>query len=234
MKTNDIHLAAYPKSGITYLSFLLTWIRAKWADLPIRPTFYNIDWLVIDSHKMAGREYADVWRDGMGNFIKTHDTWKNVPNVIYLLRNPFDTLKSYYHFEQQSGRHHEVRPFLHQACTSWCNHVHSWLIDNSSVSQSIFMVEYETLAPGIIAELGAQLGFDWDANLIEAAFQSCDRHRMREDERSFAINNPVYARQNMEFVRPGVKREVEGFEAYEDFIRERCFKTYCAITKAKL
>jgi hypothetical protein len=123
--------------------------------------------------------------------------------------------------------------------------VHSWLIDNSSVSQSIFLVEYETLEPEIIVDLGAMLGFDWDGSLIEAAFQSCHRKIMVEDERNFAINNPVYARHNMEFVRPGPQREVifrrpgpgekvESFDAYKDFIRERCFDTYCAVTKAKL
>lgn len=219
MRTNDITITAYPKSGITYLGFLLTAARAKANGLKILPTFFNIDWLLIDSHKMAGREYAHIWNDGMGDFIKTHGVWLDVPSVVYLLRNPYDTLRSYFHFERQQGKKLSIEQFLEAQIPQWLGHVKSWLIDNRSVSQSIFLVEYEKLNAETVQELARQLGFEWTITDYSA-------ETMRGAERSFATYNPVYRRFQLEFVRPGKTREVEGFEEYRTLIESRCAEVY--------
>lgn len=225
MKSNDIYVAAYPKSGITWLSFLLATARLRYNNMAMLPTFYNIDWLVIDSHKMGELEYANIWNDGMGNFIKTH---AHVPaaNAIYLLRNPYDTLKSYYHFEKRVGGAKDIDSFLKVRCSQWCDHVRNWLIDSRYYSQSLYLIEYENLSSASVCALGMMLGFNWR---LGDNSKICDRKSMRDSELWFAKNNPVYARYEIDFVREGNKREVEGFEAYREFIEECCGAVYrCA------
>ena len=228
MKTNDITIAAFPKSGITWLAFLLATARAQANGLAIRPTFYNIDWLVIDSHKMEGCEYAHIWSDGMGDFIKTHSLWKNVPNVIYLLRNPYDVLKSYYHFENRLGNQQSIKEFLKDKIPQWCTHVSSWLIQNRSPSQSIHLIEYEAIHSETLSALFRQLGFEWD---VAAALKRSDQERMKANEERFAAHNPVYRPYELQFVRPGSVREVAGFEEYREIIKERCGETYCQVSR---
>lgn len=219
MRTNDVTIAAYPKSGITWLSFLLAVARLSANGLHIRPTFFNIDWLVIDSHKMAGQEYAHIWNDGMGDFIKTHGNWQNVPNVIYLLRNPYDTLKSNYHFTVQLGQRQPIEPFVETQASLWNQHVTSWLLQSRYPSQSLFLVEYEQLGAEIVYEVGYQLGFEWDVSEVS-------REAMQRQERQFEAHNPNYRRHHLEFVREGDSREVEGFEKYRKLIEERCGAVY--------
>ena len=233
MRTNDIHIAAYPKSGITYLAFLLASARAKACGLKILPTFYNIDWLVIDSHKMAGKEYGHVWNDGMGDFIKTHDSYKHVPNVIYLLRNPYDTLKSYYHFERQLGNQQSIQAFLEMRIPEWLRHVRSWLIENKNPTQSLYLIEYEEISQASLTNLALNLGFNWE-RWIPDAMRLASQEDMRAFEQDFAVHNPVYRRYELEFVRKDSTRKVEGFETYRELIKERCQATYCAVTRQKV
>lgn len=223
MRTNDIHLAAFPKSGITYLSFLLALARLSYNNLKMLPTFFNIDYLIIDSHKMTGREYAHLWGDGMGDFIKTHGSWQNVPNVIYLLRHPYDTLRSYYHFEHQQGRAESMEGFIEVQAERWRRHVASWLIDNRDPSQSIYLIEYEQISPAAICALGMMLGYSWT---LGGRSKLAERDSMRSSEEWFAKHNPVYRRFNLEFVREGKERVVEGFEHYRGLIEEICLPTW--------
>ena len=231
MLTNDVTIAAYPKSGITYLSFLLATARAVTCGLKIRPTFFNIDWLVIDSHKMQGKDYATIWNDGMGNFIKTHNPASNAPNVIYLLRNPYDTLKSYFHFERQLGNQQTVEAFLEMKIPEWLRHVKSWLIDNRNVTQSIYLIEYEAINEASIKNLGHMLGFNWGDQALTEALRKASMDDMGNSERTFSSHNPVYRRFELEFVRRGKERQVEGFEDYREMIKERTHETYCAVSR---
>ena len=224
MRTNDITIAAYPKSGITWLSFMLVIARLRANNINLWPTFYNIDWLVIDSHKMSECDYAQIWHDGMGCFIKTHGINKGQPNVVYLLRNPYDTLKSYADFQYKIEGQKLSEPYVLQIASQWNNHVRSWITENRSVSQSLYLLEYEKLNLSAVAELGCMLGLDWK---FDESANLAGRGYMRESEEEFARHNPVYARFNLAFVSDG-KREVQGFEAYRDLIAERCAPVYSA------
>jgi hypothetical protein len=241
MRTNDITLAAFPKSGITYLSFLLASARCLINKTTIQPTWYNIDWLVIDTHKMGNRPRGRVWEDGVGDFLKTHAAAPvNAPNVIYLLRNPFDTLKSYYHFTCASDKDpNAVRSpelFARMGVIEWNNHVASWLLDPSPAraSQSLHLVTYEELladSGAVLMRLLYALGFQGmdskigvDLAARAARYSAIDS--MRGYEQAFANYNPLYRRFNLEFVRTGGAREVPEFDSQKDYILEHCGPIY--------
>lgn len=228
LKTNDITVCAFPKSGITYLGFLLMAARLKHnggcppQGIDLRPTFYNIDWLLIDTHKMSGvsAPLLPVWRDGLGEFYKTHATLTSVtiqqerpPNVIYLLRNPVDTLASYFHFRRQLGSADSIEHFLTgpEGIDAWIAHVSSWLIDNHNASQSLYLLHYEELLANPVEELSSlmcELGLSLTTATLTYAADIAEIDTMRALERQFAARNPVYARFNLEFVRPGELRHL--------------------------
>ena len=90
----------------------------------------------------------------------------------------------------------------------------SWLVENRSASQSIFVTEYESLITdpaGELAALGEQLGLRFSAEEIEIAIAASSLSRMRELEDSFSARNPVYGAFGLEFVRKGKHREMDEF-----------------------
>ena len=216
MKTNDIHVCAFPKSGITFFGFLLVAARLRHNGIALLPTMYNIDFLLIDTHKMAGVASGSIWRDGVGDLYKTHNPYFAVPNVVYLLREPVATLRSYFHFRRQLGARETVDEFLAgpEGIAAWVRHVKSWLLDNRNASQSVFVTEYERLRGDPARELralGAQLGLEFSAATIEFALAAAGIERMRESEAAFVERNPVYAQFELEFVRRGEQRRVDEF-----------------------
>jgi len=216
MRTNDILVAAFPKSGITYFGFLLTAARLHHGGMALRPTMYNIDFLLIDTHKMAGQQPGSIWRDGIGDLYKTHDRFAKVPNVIYVLRDPVETLRSYYHFRHQLGTRESVAEFLSgpHGIDGWTAHVRSWLIDNRAAEQSVFVTLYDSLVARPRDELrllGAQLGLEFSPQTLDYAVAAASLERMRASEAAFVARNPVNAQFTLEFVRPGAQRTAAGF-----------------------
>ena len=244
MKTNDITIASFPKAGVSYLGYLLTTARAHHNKLDIRPTFFNIDWLLLDEGQMKGIDRADIWHDGMGDFVKTHAERHSSPgrrNVVYVLRNPYDTLRSYYHFLTQWNGEAPGTPrqFLDTpkvGINAWLRHVQSWVLGQKP-SEPIYVVQYESLVtdPGVeLYELFAALGFrDLSDEALGDALYWSSLANMRRLEGAFSANNPGYQRFNMEFVRPGDKREVDGFEQHRGYIEQQTAKIYEAV-KSKL
>lgn len=216
MRTNDVYVSAFPKSGITYLGFLLVAARLRHDGISLTPTMYNIDFLLIDTHKMQGVTPGSIWRDGVGDFYKTHNPFLGVPNVVYLLREPVATLRSYFHFRRQLGSSQTARDFLTgpEGIAAWMQHVKSWLIDNRNPSQSIFVTLYEQLQADPGAELraiGEQLGLTFTEETIAFAKSAASIERMRASEAAFTARNPVYAQFDLQFVRKADSRSVADF-----------------------
>jgi hypothetical protein len=213
MKSNDIHICAFPKSGITYFGFLLAAARLRHNGIALMPTMYNIDFLLIDVHKMANASPGSIWRDGVGDLFKTHSPYLDVPNAVYLLREPVATLRSYFHFRRQLGSTDSAQDFLTgpEGIGAWIQHVKSWLLDNRNASQSLFVTEYEILLADPRAELralAAQWGLDFSDDTLNYAVEAASLDRMRKIETSFAAHNPVYAQFNLDFVRKTGDRNV--------------------------
>ena len=216
MKTNDIYICSFPKSGNTYFGFLFAAARLRRNLIDISPTLFNIDYLVIDTHKMKAIPTGDIWSDGLGNIYKSHNPMFWVPNVIYVLRNPVDTLRSYYNFRRKLGSPDNAAQFLSgsEGVVAWLNHAKSWLLDNNQASQSIFVTQYEDLLADPANELvalGEQLGMHFSTEAIDFAVTASSFERMRALESSFTDRNPVYSKFDLEFIRKGEVRKVDEF-----------------------
>jgi hypothetical protein len=98
---DDISVVEFPKSGVTWLSFLLAAIEIRLAGLQEQVTYYNHHRYVVDIHQIRGSRIH--WFLNR-TFIKSHSEFNpNYYFAIYLVRNPFDVMVSYYNFMLSHG-----------------------------------------------------------------------------------------------------------------------------------
>jgi Sulfotransferase domain len=166
-----ISLSAFPKSGVTYLSFLL---------------FYNLFSDACDIHELERKYILDIHAYPNANFadervprlIKSHFPYNPaIPSVrltgkaIYLIRNPIDVMMSAWDFEHLvSGGVDDVqspafRAFVHRWLASggsfgafgpWLQHVRSW---HAQSKVPVHTVTYENLVDWPERELKSILDF---------------------------------------------------------------------------
>jgi hypothetical protein len=193
----DIYIVEFPKSGITWLSFIIASIQNQLENKQyIYPTYYNIDSIITDVHRVKG---LSICEHNKIRFIKSHSNYNPYYNfVIYIFRNPFDVMVSYYNFSiVQFGYKHSFERFIRDknfGIKSWTNHVNSWL-NYSNKSQMIHLLKYEDLIKNTfseIKELYSNLGIHVSDEIIQHAITLSSLENMRNSEEIYRKHNPFY------------------------------------------
>lgn len=153
---NDLFIAEFPKSGVTWLSTILANIEV----LSLQEgsttfheanniSFYNLECFVSDIH--LGLPSTHISTILGGKIIKTHDkTTLNYHRAIYLYRHPTQVMRSYYRMckgHKIISEETSFREFIeddNKGIKAWKRHIHGWLF-NSSPSQRLFFLSYENL-----------------------------------------------------------------------------------------
>ena len=210
---DDLFVVEFPKSGVTWLTFLLANVNAQIAGDRRAVTFFNLNDFVPDvqsvSHVSVPRAAVPGYR-----FFKSHAPYMaEYRKVFYLVRDPRHVMVSYWTFLTSLGwfrgnleqlvadRTHGIR--------AWVDHVTGWL-DGVHPSASFALVRYEDLLSNPHGELGRLyrlLGMPVTDEVIATAVERSSIERMRDLEAEAAAGNP--ALKNFEFVRrhaPGTAR----------------------------
>jgi len=131
VRADDTFIVSYPKSGNTWIRFLLSGILA-----PDEPTSYRtIDRVVPSIHTSKERILRNM---DDPRVLKSHEFYDpRYPRVVYIARDPHDIVVSYYYSDIKRGRISEEEPinkyvdrFLRgelDAYGPWAEHVGSWL-----------------------------------------------------------------------------------------------------------
>jgi hypothetical protein len=187
---NDLFLAAYPKSGSTWLRFLVGGIlvgedigfdRAK-SVIPI-----------VGHH----RDAPDLLPGG-GRILKTHEKYRPIyRRAVLLVRDPRDTAISYYYHqlrqEQFAGSFEKflslfVAGKLAYGC--WYSHLLSWIDSPLAPTGNLLVVKYEDLKHDPFRQLGAVLefmGINLPAERITGAIEGNTLSEMRKKEKSATV-----------------------------------------------
>lgn len=130
LNNKDLIIASYPRSGSTWLRFIIAHTIKHYHDLDQEINFSTIHNFVPDQHitSILGKRYAPFPR-----MIKTHDKCQSkFDKVIYLLRDPIDVLHSYFGFLVKTNRTRikSIEQFVKDSnlgLRSWLTHVKSYL-----------------------------------------------------------------------------------------------------------
>jgi len=223
---DDIYIVEFPKSGITWLQHILGNIELGLADKKESITFYNHHKYMPDVHQLRGMHVHRVLER---TFIKSHAEYNPYYYfVIYLVRNPFDVMVSYYNFMCSHGYKNSFNDFVRSesyGVLNWKAHLKSWNY-KKVIAQRIHFIRYEDLIENPFKEvlnLYVNLGVEISEKAIEKAIEKSCLANMSKSESHYKVYNPNY---NMSFVgKSGKKRRSDIMtKEIEDYIFDSCFE----------
>ena len=205
IKHDDLFLVEYPKSGVTWLTFLLANIIQQKSETNFNVNFFNFTQFVTDisysKHINSPKNYLSY------RVIKSHANYNPFYNhVIFIIRNPFNVMMSYYSYLTNLNIiDMNFENFLRNkkyGIDNWILHTKSWLKRKSSENR-LSIIRYEDIKNNTfksMSNLVQILGWKIDNKIIENAVKLSSFEEMKLLEKKYSENNCSY---NPIFVRKG-------------------------------
>jgi hypothetical protein len=202
-RSSDVFLGSYPRSGSTWLRFMLLEILSGQVS-----GFSNTNEMLPDVGK---HQSGSPVLPNNGRLIKTHEPFRDdYRKAIFLVRDPRDVALSEFAFHKALGLAGDdfdsyLETFLCETVNpfgSWIAHTNSWLDAADSGRAQILHVNYEQLRQRPEEQLGRIvdfLGMPEVRNRIPAAIENNSLARMKEKEKATPQRTSAKGR----FVRSG-------------------------------
>ncbi len=199
----DVFVGSYPRSGSTWLRFLLFETLSGQSS-----AFGNVNEYIPD---VGDHRTAQPLLPGGGRFIKTHEPYRDeYKKALYLVRDPRDVVLSEYAYHKALGVVGNdfdgyVLSFLRGSVNpfgSWPHHVHTWLQAKTALGRNVLLVRFEDLRRNttqVLPEILEFLGVAVDPEVIQRAVDDNSVERMRDKEK----RSPQKASQRGRFIRTG-------------------------------
>lgn len=157
-RENDIFLVSFPKSGNTWLRFLIGNYLYDNID------FNNINDLIPDIHVSNTKHLDGIKKQ---RFIKSHFTFNpNYPKVIYIKRNIKDVTISYFYWFKKKNPNlfpsfeGFFSSFINDGAGpygTWVDHINDW--SKKAKKENILIVDYDDLKKNTYQEMLRVLKF---------------------------------------------------------------------------
>lgn len=193
LRPTDVMIAAYPRSGSSWLRFLLCELLLGEAS-----------WALVDARlpRVTRHRSAPALLPDGGRLIRTHSPYQPAyRRAIHLVRDPRDVALSYFRFLQRIGQV-EIRPdddaavsldryltgFIkgrHDPHGTWQSHLLSWIEAERSGRADVLRVRYEDLrtdTPTVLGQIADWLGVEIPAERAQAAADRWTVARMQAAE----------------------------------------------------
>jgi hypothetical protein len=185
---DDLYLVSFPKSGNTWLSFLMANIHLKMSGINREVNFFNIHDFIPDIHSTRYLK-RDILLFPGHRVIKSHSEFNPFyRKVIYLVRDPRDVMVSYYWFQKKLGFFDDSLSELIRSplfgITAWCRHIQAWF-KRTPASVSIDFVRYEDLKtdPGkLLKRLYSLLGYTIPIDILSECIKMSSFENMKKLE----------------------------------------------------
>lgn len=203
IRKDDTFIVSFPKSGNTWLRFLIAHLISDRNDI----TFRNIDQLVPDIYT----SYQQVNHLPSPRYIKAHHStqFADFPKTLYIVRDYRDVLVSYYGYQQALGDFSGTfSSFVcslnaHHPFGSWKDHVYAAINFERSNPARLLFLRYEDLLSEPVKELDKIISFlqiTPNRSNVEV-IEKCDFPRLRELEEK--QGSPFRDKSGKYFVREG-------------------------------
>jgi Sulfotransferase domain/Sulfotransferase family len=207
VRREDLFVASYPRSGTTWLRFLLFELLSGTA-----AEFVSVN----DAIPYIGKhEGAPSLLPNGGRLIQTHEAFlQGVASAIYVVRDPRSVVLSEYRWQLRTGLSQESFHAFFEAFISgranpyrrWDRHVATWL-DPRSSDAAVHAVRFEDLRSNAVAELAKVARFldlDADEDTIARVVENNGLEEMRaKEERAPTGALGANARPDIRFVNSG-------------------------------
>ncbi|GAB1309299.1 sulfotransferase domain-containing protein [Urechidicola sp. KH5] len=212
---DDIFIVSYPKSGNTWMRFLLANLLTD-----EEVNFHSAVKYIPDFEA----HYDAVNSMSRPRLLKSHSLYnENFSKVIYIIRDPRDVYVSYFHYLKKHlelsesdfktfVRNQELHP------SRWQVHVSSWLDDSRD---NILLIKYEDMLINTFKELKKVVQFiGWNKSDSELKLaiekSSFDSMSKIEDEKGRPFINNEAKRKSTKFVRSGKQGDWKNYFDIED------------------
>jgi hypothetical protein len=185
VRPEDLFVASYPRSGTTWLRFLMFELLTRSA-----AEFVSVNDAIpyIGKHRGA----PQLLPNG-GRLIQTHEAVRpGAASVIYVVRDPRSVVLSEYRWQLRTGLSHESFHAFFEAFirgranpySRWDRHVQTWVTSGAHVGRA-HVVRFEDLRADAVAaltEIVRFLDLDVDRATIEQVVRNNDIDAMRAKE----------------------------------------------------
>lgn len=202
---DDLFIVEFPKSGVTWLTFLVANVNAQLNGDSRAVTFFNVNDFVPDVQSVRHVHSARAPLPGYRCFKSHAPRLAPYRKVVYLVRDPRHVMVSYWTFLRGlgwwQGTLGQLVASRKYGIRAWTDHVGGWL-RGVDAAASFALLRYEDLmanTAGELMRLYALLGISVTPEIVAAAIERSSLDRMRELERSYAAGHP--ALRGVEFVR---------------------------------
>jgi hypothetical protein len=206
----DIYLVSYPKSGNTWLRFLIANLLKTHFEIDRAVNFFSIHELIPDIHTSRYLRDSGYFAEfNLPRIIKSHANYNPYYNrVILLVRDPRDVCVSYYYFLQQRGTipsSWTVSDFIRNkkyGVTAWVKHSQSWyrLLHDRQIVQVFRYEDLLTEPEAQLAKIADLLGIHITAESIKQAIEWASKSAMKHSENTH-LSSYLIEHRSMEFVR---------------------------------
>jgi len=178
----DVFLISYPRSGNTWLRYLLANLLHPESEWHIA----NLNLAIPDLHQ----ETRDDYIESQPRIFKSHSPYcSDYSRVIYLCRDGRDVSLSYYDLRKKKGLFkNNFYEFLLEMLQgkmpfgSWQDHIQSWVFLSHQIP--LLLIKYEKLYEDTIETLrmfGNFLGIGWNDCQIETAIKKSTLEKQKKD-----------------------------------------------------
>lgn len=209
LRQDDVMLASYPKSGTTWMAFMLAqllWRKGR------EQTLVDSRYLpAIGSHHLAERQLPDG-----GRLIRTHERFRpSYRKAIYIVRDGRDAVVSmYWHIKRATGMEATFSEFLDSylagrfsGAGAWHEHVGGWLESPSFSEGNVHVVRFEDMKRDSARELektASFLGVAYNKETIADAVDAGSMDAMRDREKNSEGVTHLESGERIPVVRKGI------------------------------
>lgn len=213
-RDSDIYLVSYPKSGNTWMRYLLTYaIWPELADIDLAEMAAYIPSFRLQNDKNAMLNPDSPCNHLPHRIIKEHARYDEsskyyVRRAIYIARDGRDAIVSYWHFCNQRDKTSipfsefiELSARPEHSYGSWREHVLGWV---NAPLEAKLILRYEDMLADTFSCLSRALKFaeiDVSDSVIERAVDRASFNSMKKLEMTKGFN--LKQLENVEFVRQG-------------------------------
>lgn len=233
IKEDDVFLVSYPKSGNTWLKFILANLYSQDQEIG----FKNVHGFCPEFDNATGSEILTSPR-----FFKSHSKGNHdFPNVIYIARDGRDVAVSYFYYLKKIYKIDADLPFNEflkdfnaggGLYGLWSEHVNFWL---EKYQGNILLIKYEDLILDIEKEVKKILKFinkDFSEEKIRIAIEASSFSNLAKLEKKDQKKDPYLNKTdlNIPFVRSGQCGEYQNY--FDEQMKEEFMKIHISSMKS--